>query len=418
MNEILNLYFRHTNDNNTWICRASQGAGTISIVRTLNGVETVVSNVGGQTWTVGTSYRIVVGYDRENIRIYSGTGATSTFKAVYPSGVGLICPVFNSSVAGAKVTISGAGSITKFRAWPRYPSIPTQIQARLPACDQLVICGDSVPTNGSSYFYAAWPTTVRAILLGCGGRTAYLMSPRIVTGQIVTMTNSDHSATLIGGPIWADYGSPATDSLIFSGFTAPYTLNNGTPFVCTGAVTNKMTFVSSSVLANCTGQAGISFVNAESYGVAQSQAADASIDTNCRLKFCIIWAGTNDFFTAHNTSASDVYASLSSFIQGRKAAGYITIVPTMLPRGDAHIATDATRETYRIAYNDLIMANSAGADILVNLGGTSTTGEALSPLCAITKDHHIVAIQPTTNTIIMLLITATTFTQAQLDLDL
>ena len=76
----------------------------------------------------------------------------------------------------------------------------------------------------------------------------------------------------------------------------------------------------------------------------------------------IIWAGTNDL--ANGGTAAATYTTLTSVIQGARAAGFGRIVVlNMIKR-----TTDAALETKRQAYNALIAANTAGADIIVDVG--------------------------------------------------
>lgn len=73
-----------------------------------------------------------------------------------------------------------------------------------------------------------------------------------------------------------------------------------------------------------------------------------------------VFAGTNDI--AQNDTASTAYGNLSSYITAAKAAGFMVAVGTMLPRG----TLTSPQETERLAYNSLIIANSAGADAVID----------------------------------------------------
>lgn len=77
--------------------------------------------------------------------------------------------------------------------------------------------------------------------------------------------------------------------------------------------------------------------------------------------YYVLWAGTNDL--TDGASAADTYASLTSTIQAAKAAGFAVRVLTMIKRG-----TSGPLETKRQAYNALIVANTAGADVVIDVG--------------------------------------------------
>jgi len=96
-------------------------------------------------------------------------------------------------------------------------------------------------------------------------------------------------------------------------------------------------------------------------------AGAANIDTLFDTKVAnnppvvIVWAGTNDL--AAGATAAAAYANLSTFITARKATGWRVIALTMIKRG-----VDAGLETKRGQYNALILANTAGADAVVDVG--------------------------------------------------
>lgn len=75
---------------------------------------------------------------------------------------------------------------------------------------------------------------------------------------------------------------------------------------------------------------------------------------------CSVWLGTNDI--ANNTSPADTYTLLSQYIAARHAKGWKVITATMLSRKNI----DAQKNTY----NALILANTAGADYVVDFTGT------------------------------------------------
>lgn len=75
----------------------------------------------------------------------------------------------------------------------------------------------------------------------------------------------------------------------------------------------------------------------------------------------VIWGGTNDI--ANSQQPADVYANLVSYVAARHAVGWKVLVATMLSR----IGWDSKKDQY----NALILANTAGADGIINFTGTS-----------------------------------------------
>lgn len=75
---------------------------------------------------------------------------------------------------------------------------------------------------------------------------------------------------------------------------------------------------------------------------------------------CVIWMGTNDIGSGH--APSDVYNLLIEYIQQRHAVGWKVVTATMLSR--------VIVDTQKDAYNALIIANTAGADAIVNFTNT------------------------------------------------
>lgn len=82
-----------------------------------------------------------------------------------------------------------------------------------------------------------------------------------------------------------------------------------------------------------------------------------------------LWAGTNDFQQAGATVAT-VYANLTSYVSAVHAAGGKIIVATMLSRTGSNPVGGETLDTDKNAYNALIIANTAGADGIVDFTGT------------------------------------------------
>lgn len=66
-------------------------------------------------------------------------------------------------------------------------------------------------------------------------------------------------------------------------------------------------------------------------------------------------------------TAAQVYTTVTTYIQGRQAAGFEVIVMTMMKWGSA----SGGNETIRQALNVLIIANTAGADLVVDIAADS-----------------------------------------------
>lgn len=79
----------------------------------------------------------------------------------------------------------------------------------------------------------------------------------------------------------------------------------------------------------------------------------------------IFWEGINSFAVKEYSGAAG-YDVLRQYVQGRKSVGFKTMVITMLPsRHPSHI--NIGMEKFRQEYNRLILENSAGADIVLDL---------------------------------------------------
>jgi len=76
-----------------------------------------------------------------------------------------------------------------------------------------------------------------------------------------------------------------------------------------------------------------------------------------------VWCGTNNI--AGGQSASSTYSTLSTYIAEAMAIGFYVITATMLSRD-----SPAGLDTARNAYNTLILANTAGANAVVDFTGT------------------------------------------------
>lgn len=99
---------------------------------------------------------------------------------------------------------------------------------------------------------------------------------------------------------------------------------------------------------------------------------------------CVIWAGTNDWDGGATYAAT--YDVLTSFIAARKAAGYRVIVLTMIKRG-----TTGAMETWRTGYNALINANTAGADVVVDVGALAAFSDVTNTTYYQVDQTHITA---------------------------
>lgn len=82
-----------------------------------------------------------------------------------------------------------------------------------------------------------------------------------------------------------------------------------------------------------------------------------------------LWAGTNDFANSGATVAG-VYANLTSYVTAVHNAGGKVIVATMLSRTGTNPVGGETLDTDKNNYNALILANTAGADGIVDFTGT------------------------------------------------
>lgn len=100
---------------------------------------------------------------------------------------------------------------------------------------------------------------------------------------------------------------------------------------------------------------------------AETDAVDATYDAAV-ANIAVLWSGTNDLFHTSD-SAATIYANLTTWVQGRQAAGFRVIVLTPMPSD--HVGVPGDYETRRVALNALINANSAGADAVVNLDADS-----------------------------------------------
>ncbi len=111
--DVYELSVRRTDDDNRWIVRCDQAAGTIKLVERNGGVETERSSAA-QTWTVGTAYRVVAICDGTTIKTWVNSGLA---KNTYSSAT------FNQTATGVKTS----HAVTNLIVWPRYVTLPSGI---------------------------------------------------------------------------------------------------------------------------------------------------------------------------------------------------------------------------------------------------------------------------------------------------
>lgn len=90
----------------------------------------------------------------------------------------------------------------------------------------------------------------------------------------------------------------------------------------------------------------------------QTNAIDALYDSTYSENWAILFAGTNDIYTAE--TAQEIYDNCATWISGRKAVGFKTVILTIF--GTSQKCLD---------FNALLRSGRAGADIVVDLVGDS-----------------------------------------------
>lgn len=103
------LWVRRIDASNGWIVRCNQGSSTVKLIELNAGVETERATAA-QTWTNGTSYRIVVLANQQKFRVHVGT----TYKFAYLSQTG-----FASGQTGVYVSHAG----TELNTWDVNPTL-------------------------------------------------------------------------------------------------------------------------------------------------------------------------------------------------------------------------------------------------------------------------------------------------------
>lgn len=108
--EVYELSLRRTTDADRWIVRMDQAGGTARLIEVVGGVETQRDSQA-QTFTVGTSYRVVARTDVQSIRSF----VNNVIKPTWASAAS------NQSATGLKVSHVG----TNLCAWPLTVSLPS-----------------------------------------------------------------------------------------------------------------------------------------------------------------------------------------------------------------------------------------------------------------------------------------------------
>lgn len=122
----------------------------------------------------------------------------------------------------------------------------------------------------------------------------------------------------------------------------------------------------------------------EQYGVGgqttEQMNSDAAAQIDVRYinitgvkNICIAWEGINSYVNGGDTAAQ-AYSALGVYIAARQAAGFKVVVATTL---DSQGVADPTGfAAFRAAYNPLVLANSAGADAVVDLAADSRLSDS------------------------------------------
>jgi hypothetical protein len=98
-------------------------------------------------------------------------------------------------------------------------------------------------------------------------------------------------------------------------------------------------------------------------------------------KPCVVFleGGTNDIFTAATAGATLYSATTAPFVTYLQGLGFKVVVCTILPQTNSTNYT-AGKETERLAYNSLVVANSAAADLVLDIAANATMGDVNAPL--------------------------------------
>lgn len=90
----------------------------------------------------------------------------------------------------------------------------------------------------------------------------------------------------------------------------------------------------------------------------QTATVDALYASDYSANYAVLLAGVNDI--GGSDDAATIYANLATWISGRKAVGFTTVILTLPPVADT---------TKINAVNALLLAGKAGADLLVDMAG-------------------------------------------------
>ena len=101
--ETWELSTRRTDDDNRWIVRCDQAGSTIKLIQKESGTETERSSAA-QTWTNGTSYRLLIILEGNSIKTFVENVPKNTYASA----------TFNNTVTGVKTDRAGSNLI----AWP------------------------------------------------------------------------------------------------------------------------------------------------------------------------------------------------------------------------------------------------------------------------------------------------------------
>lgn len=92
----------------------------------------------------------------------------------------------------------------------------------------------------------------------------------------------------------------------------------------------------------------------------------------------LIQQGTNDLFGG--SSARHLHDNvLKPFVALSKAAGFYVAVDTVLPRSDEGWKANPEFERQRLEYNDLVRANTVGADTIIDIAADPKLGDRGDP---------------------------------------
>ncbi|WP_267361210.1 MULTISPECIES: GDSL-type esterase/lipase family protein [unclassified Methylobacterium] len=100
-------------------------------------------------------------------------------------------------------------------------------------------------------------------------------------------------------------------------------------------------------------------------------------DPSSGTNWLVVQAGTNDL--AQGATASVLYTGVAKLVQDGHAQGFKVAVATVLPRSDAVFAWSSADESARLAYNDTVRANAAGADAIADIAASPVMGSASAP---------------------------------------